>query len=176
MAAARAHPGDQVLMQLVPLSVLHLAGFKPVAYGLYGAIVLVQNVVVHSNVDIGIGVLRWLVSSPDYHHWHHAEDRAAWNTNFAGQFPLVDKIFGTAYFPKNLEPSGYGIGEVMSENYPNHLLAPFRWTKLDSLLSIEDGGFPVGVEARQASASCPAPAVLHMDPKQHDPVLAQRSI
>jgi sterol desaturase/sphingolipid hydroxylase (fatty acid hydroxylase superfamily) len=131
VAAARAHPVDQVVLQVGALLPLHLAGVGVASYGLYGVFVIVQNLVVHANVDIGIGPLRWILATPDFHQWHHAADRKAWNKNYAGQLPILDVLFGSIHFPYGREPIAYGIAEPLRESYVGHLAAPLvdaaRW-------------------------------------------------
>jgi hypothetical protein len=44
-----------------------------------------QGLLVHANVDIRLGPLEWIVSTPHFHHWHHADQQGARNKNYAGQ-------------------------------------------------------------------------------------------
>ena len=134
LAAARAHPVDQVLLQTGALLPLHLLGVSVSSYGLYGVFVIVQNLVVHGNIDLGVGPLRWLISTPEFHHWHHAADREAWNKNYAGQLPLLDLIFGSVFLPSGRRvPLNYGLVEPLTESYPVQLCAPavdaLRWSR-----------------------------------------------
>lgn len=123
LAAARAHPVDQVLLQAGALVPLRLMGVSGIGFGLYGLVVIVQNLLVHSNVDVITGPLRWIVATPEFHHWHHAADRDAWNRNFAGQIPLLDRLFGTAWLPTHA-PRAYGIQGRTPSTYLGQLLQP----------------------------------------------------
>ena len=58
-----------------------------------------QSVLIHSNVRLNFGPLRWLLASPEFHHWHHSNYREARNKNFAGQVPVLDYLFGTLHLP-----------------------------------------------------------------------------
>ncbi|MER9413296.1 hypothetical protein [Mesorhizobium sp. M0589] len=40
-------------------------------------------------------------ASPRFHHWHHANEREAWDKNFAGQLPLLDMLGGTLFMPED---------------------------------------------------------------------------
>ena len=85
-----------------------------------------QSVLIHSNVRINFGPLRWLLASPEFHHWHHSRDREARDKNFAGQLPLLDLLFGTSYMPPGRMPSKYGLDQPVPATYPAQLLYPFR--------------------------------------------------
>ena len=36
-----------------------------------------------------------MVATPDFHHWHHADDPLAHHTNYAAFLPVWDIVFGT---------------------------------------------------------------------------------
>src|SRR5262249_18406500 len=85
-----------------------------------------QSILLHSNIRIRFGPLRWLIASPDFHHWHHSNEVAAHDKNFAGQLALLDVLFGTAHMPHGQVPSQYGIDESLPPTYLSQLLHPFR--------------------------------------------------
>ena len=65
-----------------------------------------------------------MINTPEWHHWHHAIDADARDKNFG--LPVVDKIFGTAYLPKDRRPTGFGIHDpVPQDGYLRHLAYPF---------------------------------------------------
>ena len=73
--------------------------------GTFGALLVVftlQALFIHANVRFTFGPLRYVFATPEFHHWHHAADPRAYNSNFAGELPVIDKLFGTLH----LEPSG----------------------------------------------------------------------
>ena len=63
----------------------------PVFYA-YVAIVALQAVAAHANTRIGFGLLKYLVVTPQYHHWHHADDPKYYNKNFAIHLPIIDRV------------------------------------------------------------------------------------
>jgi sterol desaturase/sphingolipid hydroxylase (fatty acid hydroxylase superfamily) len=77
-------------------------------------------------VRLNFGPLRWLIASPEFHHWHHANQREAYNTNYAGQLSILDKLFGTMYMPKGQIPEKYGVDDPVPNTYILHLLYPFK--------------------------------------------------
>lgn len=66
---------------------------------------------VHANVRLGFGWLRWLFVSPHFHRVHHSRDRAHFDRNFAGAFPIIDIVFGTAHFPRAGEAVETGLSD-----------------------------------------------------------------
>jgi sterol desaturase/sphingolipid hydroxylase (fatty acid hydroxylase superfamily) len=58
-----------------------------------------HNMYVHLNLDWGHGPLRYLIASPKFHRWHHADVPEAQGKNLANVIPLYDVIFGTYYLP-----------------------------------------------------------------------------
>jgi sterol desaturase/sphingolipid hydroxylase (fatty acid hydroxylase superfamily) len=126
LAATRVHPLDQIVTKGFSLLPVFTLGFSDVAIGAYMMLYGWQSVLIHSNVRIDFGPLRWLLASPEFHHWHHSKHRAARDKNFAGQLPLLDVLFGTAHMPRGRRPSQYGLDQPIPTTYPAQLLYPFR--------------------------------------------------
>jgi len=84
-----------------------------------------HSLLIHSNTRITFGPLKWLIASPEYHHWHHANESDAYDRNFAAQLSIIDYVAGTLFLPKR-RPAAYGINEPMPQLYPLQLLHPFR--------------------------------------------------
>jgi sterol desaturase/sphingolipid hydroxylase (fatty acid hydroxylase superfamily) len=133
---SHAHPVDIVFVRLcgfVPMYALGLA--QPLAGNridtaplLVMLIATLWGFFIHANVRWRFGWLEWIVSTPNFHHWHHsAGDRA--NRNYASMLPLMDKLFGTSYLPKKqwparygparYGPARYGIDEPIDSSFPD---------------------------------------------------------
>ena len=125
LAAFRVHPVDQMLEKGTSLIPIALLGFSLPAVVIIGLLYQWQALLIHSNVKLRAGWLKWLVATPEFHHWHHSKEAAGHNKNFSGQLPIWDVLFGTAYLP-SVMPTSYGINEPMSRNYAMQLLHPFR--------------------------------------------------
>jgi sterol desaturase/sphingolipid hydroxylase (fatty acid hydroxylase superfamily) len=124
LASARVHPIDQVFTHGAVVIPLYLLGFGGGTFG--GAVVFFTLLALfqHANVRLRFPVVRWVINTPEWHHWHHALDREAINTNFGT--PVVDKLFGTAYLPRHRWPSGFGTSEpVPPVGYGRQLAYPF---------------------------------------------------
>ena len=115
----RAHPVDLVftrLCALVPLYVLGLA--QPVAQGVdtvplwFTVAGTCWSFFIHANLRWRLGPLEALLSTPAFHHWHHAGAEAgvpAAPCNFALMLPVVDRLFGTWHLPARAWPARYGV-------------------------------------------------------------------
>jgi sterol desaturase/sphingolipid hydroxylase (fatty acid hydroxylase superfamily) len=126
LAAARLHPIDSVFTRTCAVLPLFALGFTRGALGGFIAFTTLQAIFIHANVRLTFGPLRWLVATPEFHHWHHANEPEAYNTNFAGEFPWMDAVFGTLYLPKGRMPARYGIDDAVPDGYLPQLAWPFR--------------------------------------------------
>jgi len=126
LAGARVHPVDQILTKGISLLPVFALGFSEVAIGVSLMLYGWQSVLIHSNLRIKFGHLRWLAASPEFHHWHHSNDPEARHKNFAGQLPLLDFLFGTLHMPSGRIPEKYGIDEPLPTTYWAQLLHPLR--------------------------------------------------
>jgi sterol desaturase/sphingolipid hydroxylase (fatty acid hydroxylase superfamily) len=126
LAAHRVHPVDQILTKGASLIPCFALGFSEWAIGAYFLLYHWHSLLLHANVRLGFGPLRWLVASPEFHHWHHSKQHQARDKNFAGQVPLWDLVFGTMYLPKEIRPSQYGLDEPLPAGYVAQFFHPFR--------------------------------------------------
>ncbi len=126
LAAARLHPIDSVFTRTITVLPIFALGFTRAALGGFLAFTTFQAIFIHANVRLTFGPLRWLVATPEFHHWHHANEPDAYNTNFAGEFPWMDALFGTLYLPKGRMPARYGIDDQVPDGYLRQLAWPFR--------------------------------------------------
>ena len=126
LAAHRVHPVDQIITKGVSLLPVFALGFSEVAIAIFGLIYSWHAILLHANVKIDFGPLRWLIASPEFHRWHHANQREAYDKNFAGQLSVIDLLFRTAYMPKGEIPIRYGTNERVPRTYLAQLAYPFR--------------------------------------------------
>lgn len=129
LSSARLHPLDQTFTRICGFIPLYLLGFTKEILGLYIIVVTFNAIFIHANVRFSFGPLKWVIATPEFHRWHHANDPAVYTKNLAGTFPIIDLIFGTLYLPKNKKPTQYGIGEPMPHDYLHQLTHPFRGSK-----------------------------------------------
>jgi sterol desaturase/sphingolipid hydroxylase (fatty acid hydroxylase superfamily) len=125
LAAARLHPLDQVVTKVLTIVPLYLMGFSKATFGVYLGLATFHAVFIHANVRFRFGPLRWLITSPQFHHWHHSNEPEAHNKNFAGELPVLDMLFGTFYLPENRTPNVYGVSERVPARYLRQMAYPF---------------------------------------------------
>lgn len=125
LAGSRLHLVDIVVVRAFTLLPLQLLGFSERALVVYLVGVSFHAVWIHANMRPRFGVLRHLVVTPEFHHWHHAADPEAVDRNFAVHLPWIDRLFGTAHVPDRW-PERYGIaGDPVPETWPAQLVWPF---------------------------------------------------
>ncbi len=126
LAAAHLHPFDASFGRLLAVIPLAYLGFSRETFGGAIAFLTLHGIFQHANFRVRLGPLRKVVSSPQFHHWHHTNDPHARDRNFAGLFPWIDGLFGTLYLPDREWPQTYGIDDAMPLNYLRQLASPFR--------------------------------------------------
>ena len=124
LATHRVHPVDQILSNAMSLLPIYFIGFSPAAIAIYLTLYQAQALLVHSNVRLNFGPFKYLFASPEYHHWHHANQPEAYDRNFASQLSIIDLVAGTMFLPKR-RPEKYGLTEPMPDNYPQQMIYPF---------------------------------------------------
>ncbi len=121
----RAHPLDGVFAAPA-FAVLLGAGFSLRIAGALAVVQVILGITAHLNVSWRLRPLQRIVFTPEFHHWHHSNERAAWNKNYAVFLPLWDIVFDTAYLPGDRRPQSYGIDRPMPSGVWAQLLHPFR--------------------------------------------------
>lgn len=124
LATFRVHPVDQIFNSAIIALPAIVIGFSPGPLLAYALVYRWHAIYLHSNIGIGTGPLGKLVTSPHFHHWHHADEREAYDRNFGGQLILWDWLFGTIHQPPRL-PLGYGVSDRVPTGYAGQLLEPF---------------------------------------------------
>ena len=124
VASGRLHPVDQSFTQAFTILPLFLLGYGGGVFAGVAVFVTLLALFQHANVRLRFPVVRWIINTPEWHHWHHAIDAKANDKNFG--LPIVDKIFGTAYLPKGECPTGFGVHDPVPDvGYLRHLAYPF---------------------------------------------------
>lgn len=127
LAGSRLHVVDAVVTRALVLVPLRVAGLAEPALYAYLVFVSFHAVFIHANVAFSFGALEHLIVTPRFHHWHHAAAVEAYDRNFAVHLPWLDRLFGTAYFPRAAWPRQYGlVGDPVPEDYLGQLASPFR--------------------------------------------------
>lgn len=117
LSGSRSHSLEILINQTVEFAPLILLGCAPETIALKGMVDAIWGMYIHSNINVRSGVLQYIINGPEMHRWHHAVDNDAHNKNFGTKFALWDWIFGTAFFPRERKPLGYGLGD---EDFPTN--------------------------------------------------------
>ncbi|MDM4768065.1 sterol desaturase family protein [Pelomonas sp. SE-A7] len=128
LAGSRLHIIELILTRTLILASIYLLGFSKPVIDAYIVVVGFQAVFNHANVSVGLGPLRHLIVTPNFHHWHHAQDPEAVDRNYAAHFAFLDHLFGTAVHSERQWPERYGvIGDYVPRGFLKQLLFPFTW-------------------------------------------------
>jgi len=126
LAGSRMHPVDVLATRAAGFLPVFVLGFSQAAVVAYVAFVSFHAVYIHSNTRWRFPYLRWLIATPEYHHWHHTSDEEGIDRNFAGFLPFWDVVFGTAHQPARW-PQKYGTVKFQPpETYLGQLAYPFQ--------------------------------------------------
>lgn len=129
LAGSRQHVFEIVATRVCVLAPLFVLGFSEAVINAYIIIVGFQAVLNHANVHLPWGPLRYLIVTPDFHHWHHASDDEAIDRNYAAHYAFLDYLFGTAVKVPAQKPlpAKYGVvGDYMPDGWVAQQTFPFR--------------------------------------------------
>jgi lathosterol oxidase len=124
LAGSRLHLVDIAITRGLTYVPIYVLGFADGPLMAYLVLVSAQATFIHANVRFDFGWLRWVLATPQFHHWHHAAEPQAVDKNFAVHLPVLDLLFGTAYLPGRW-PSAYGL--LHDERAPRGYLRQFAW-------------------------------------------------
>ena len=128
LAGSRQHIGELLITRTLILAPIYVLGFSKEVIDAYIVIVGFQAVFNHANVSVRLGPLRYLVVTPNFHHWHHSQDDAALDRNYAAHFAFLDYLFGTAVKSDQVWPKDYGVkGDYVPVGFVQQLKFPFTW-------------------------------------------------
>ena len=131
LASSRLHIGEMLYTRFIGAIPIFLCGFSPSAVYAYLVFISFHAIFIHANVSFRFPVIRWLIATPEFHHWHHSSEKPAIDKNYAAFIPLYDKLFKTMYLPKHLA-SQYGtVGYKIPHGVTGQFVWPFKryWKK-----------------------------------------------
>ncbi|MFS4418509.1 sterol desaturase family protein [Maribacter sp. 2307ULW6-5] len=122
LAGSRTHFIDIFFTRSMSYIPLYVLGFSTLTFHVYIVFIAIHAVLIHANTSINFGFLKYVITTPQYHHWHHCKEPEHYGKNFAVVFPFIDKLFGTYYLPGNEWPKGTGLIEA---SFPKGFLKQF---------------------------------------------------
>ena len=133
LAESRQHILELIITRTLVLAPIYVLGFSKEVIDAYIIIVGFQAVFNHANVSVPttgpiFGPLRYLIVTPNFHHWHHSQDDDAIDKNYAAHFAFIDYAFGTAVKSDRAWPEHYGVvGDYVPNGFFKQLAFPFVW-------------------------------------------------
>ena len=128
MAGSRQHILETLITRTLVLGPIFLLGFSKEVIDAYIIVVGFQAVFNHANVSVRLGPLRYLIVTPNFHHWHHSQDQEALDRNYAAHYAFLDHLFGTAVNSPKAWPERYGVlGDYVPKGFLRQLAFPFTW-------------------------------------------------
>jgi len=138
LAAVHQHPLDVIFMKGTSLLPVLAFGFSAEAIGTYLLLLYWQSLLSHANVRISFGPLRYVLVSPEFHHWHHSCEPEARDRNFAAHFAFIDLLFGSFHLPKGQRAQVFGVDHPMPRSYLRLLAYPFiAWRQMKRAVTHE---------------------------------------
>jgi sterol desaturase/sphingolipid hydroxylase (fatty acid hydroxylase superfamily) len=128
MAGSRQHILELLITRTLVLAPIYVLGFSKEVIDAYIVVVGFQAVFNHANVSVRLGPLRYLIVTPNFHHWHHSQDDEAIDKNYAAHFAFLDYAFGTAVKSDREWPAQYGVvGDYVPNGFWKQFKFPFVW-------------------------------------------------
>ncbi len=123
---ARFHPVEKILQFLLDALPFIILGVSEEVVSLYFIFYAVNGFFQHSNIDLKLGFLNYIVSGPELHRWHHSVIIRESNQNYGNNLIIWDLLFGTWFLPERKEVDRLGLED---KSYPtdfiNQIKAPF---------------------------------------------------
>jgi sterol desaturase/sphingolipid hydroxylase (fatty acid hydroxylase superfamily) len=124
------HPFNFILLQgLIRIPLFYLLGFSPETLFAATAIMGLQGVISHCNVDLRAGWFNYIFAGAELHRYHHSADVSE-GQNYAVTFSFLDVIFGTFVYRPDEVPERLGVAEPTAYPRSNQfwriMLIPFQ--------------------------------------------------
>lgn len=128
----RFHPLDKMLQFLgdtLPFLVLGVGGE---VFAAYFVLYAVNGFYQHSNADVRLGPLNWVIAGPELHRWHHSKTLHEAQSNYGNNLIIWDVVFGTRFLPKGRTLGSVGIDNAhWPSGFLAQMVAPFTTSPND---------------------------------------------
>lgn len=99
LSSERSHPVGRVVTIVLDYGVLLLIGLPAEAILASAIVHKNYSFLLHADLPWTFGPFGKIFVSPAMHRWHHAAERSAHDSNYAGVFSIFDLVFGTYRVP-----------------------------------------------------------------------------
>lgn len=139
LAGSRIHFIDVFFTRSITYIPIYVLGFSTLTFNVFIIFIAIHTVLIHANTSINFGVFKYIITTPQYHHWHHCKDSKYYGKNFAVVFPFLDRIFGTYYLPDKEWPSETGLIDAsFPKGFIKQFTFPFNRNPFENELSSKD--------------------------------------
>ena len=124
LSAVRFHPAENSIEatgEVLLFLGCTVLGFDALVLSVAGLLIGFYNFFIHSNLRVTFGPLRYIFVSPVFHRWHHSDEAAAHDKNFAAMFSCLDLALGTFYMPPDKMPDTTGLSASEKTVHPRTL-------------------------------------------------------
>ncbi len=123
---ARFHPVEKILQFLLDALPFIILGVGQEVVSLYFIFYAVNGFFQHSNIELRLGFLNYIVSGPELHRWHHSVVIREANQNYGNNLIIWDLLFGTWFLPEDKEVDELGLEDkTYPTDFINQIKAPF---------------------------------------------------
>ena len=124
------HPLNFLLLQgLIRIPLFYFLGVSPEALFAATAVMGLQGIISHANVDVRAGPANYIFAGAELHRLHHSADQGE-AKNFAVTFSFLDLLFGTFVYAPARWPARIGVADPAaypkSSQFWRVMLIPFR--------------------------------------------------
>lgn len=121
----RFHPLDKAIQFLGDSLPFLLLGVGPDVFAAYFVFYAVNGFYQHSNADVRLGWLNWIVAGPELHRWHHSTVICEGHANYGNNLIIWDACFGTRLLPHKRTVAEVGIGnKKWPRGFLSQIVAP----------------------------------------------------
>lgn len=101
LASSRLHVVEVLMTRFLATLLIFLLGFHTSTVFAYLVFISFHAIFIHANVRFRFPYLRYLIATPEFHHWLHSSEKSAIDKNYAAFIPLYDVIFKSVYMPNH---------------------------------------------------------------------------
>lgn len=125
LAGSRGHFIQVFSERAMVMIPLYLLGADETALNIYVVFAALQAILIHTNLSLPFGPLKYVFVTPQFHHWHHSSEGPAIDTNYSAHTVIFDWIFGTYHLPGKHWPAEYGTTKRLPRTVIGQILHPF---------------------------------------------------
>lgn len=127
LAGSRGHFVQVFSERAMVMVPLYLLGADQAALDIYVVFAALQAVLIHCNVKLPFGLFKYILVTPQFHHWHHSSEKPAIDTNYSAHTVIFDRLFNTYHMPDDHWPAEYGTTVRLPRSFLGQLLYPVRF-------------------------------------------------